>query len=369
MLYLYDKHNKLLAPCKETEFKSHGLLERQDLAKWIELNPAILGEDLMIITTEYDRFDKTNERLDLLGIDKEGNLVVIELKRDDSGKSVDLQAIKYAAYCSTLSLADLVDMYIRYQKQKGITLTQEESQKTILDFIDNDDFEELNDRPRIILVAKEFRPEVTASVLWLRKFAIDITCVKWDPYELADGQVAINSSVLIPLPEAKDFVIQAERKEIIEHSKTVTQTETVQFFSQCIDVLKKKLPREYLEPAPKSYYQISTGLSGVHFEWGFHGRPRSSFGVELHFEKGNKESNLALYSACAQLKQQLESALNETVIFQQVWGKAWARLYVEKQQGKITDDLRDWAVEKMQILIQVLQPELDKKKELTSCWS
>jgi hypothetical protein len=362
MLYLYDKRNKSLSPCKETEFKSHGLLERQDLAKWIELNPSILGEELMIVTTEYDRFDKTNERLDLLSIDKEGNLVVIELKRDDSGKSVDLQAIKYAAYCSTLSLSDLIDMYVRYQNQKGSTLSQEEAQKAILDFIDNDDFEEFNDRPRIILVAKEFRPEVTASVLWLRKFALDITCVKWDPYELSDGQVAVNSSVLIPLPEAKDFVIQAERKETVEHSKTLTQTEYVQFFSQCVELLKIKLPREYVTPTPKSYYQIPTGISGVHFEWGFHGRPRSSFGVEIHFEKGNKESNLALFSACAQLKAQLESVLHETLILQQDWGKTWARLYIEKQQGKITDELKNWAVDKIQLLIQILQPELDKAK-------
>ena len=86
----------------------------------------------------------------------------------------------------------------------------------------------------------------------------------------------------------------------------------------------------------------------MHFEWGFHGRPRSSFGVELHFEKGNKELNRGLLSACTKLKDKLEKALNETIIIQQDWGKVWARLYIEKQQGKITDDLRDWAVEKMQ---------------------
>ena len=363
MLYIYDKQNKSLMPCKETEFKSHGLLERHDLAKWVEQNPTILGEELLIISSEYDRFDKTNERLDLLSLDKDGNLVVIELKRDDSGKTVDLQAIKYAAYCSTLRLADLVEMHVKYQKQKGVEITSEAAQASILDFIENDDFEELNDRPRIILVAKEFRPEVTASVLWLRKFALDISCVKWDTYELTNGNVAVNSSVLIPLPEAKDFIIQAEKKDIAEHSKTLTQSEYVQFFSQCVELLNKKLPRQYALPTPKAYYLIPTGISGVHFEWGFHGRPRSSFGVELHFEKGNKESNQSLLSACKQLTDKLEKELMETVVFQEDWGKNWARLYIEKQQGKITDDLRDWAVEKMYILIQILQPELDKAKK------
>lgn len=363
MLYVYDKRKKVLSPCKETEFRRHGLLERQDLSKWVEQYPAILGEELLVVTSEYDRFDKTSERLDLLAIDKDGNLVVVELKRDDSGKSVDLQAIKYAAYCSTLRLGDLVDMYTRYQKQKGNSLTLESAQQAILDFIENDDFEELNDRPRIVLVASEFRPEVTASVLWLRKFGMDIACVKWDAYELPEDVVAFNTSILIPLPEAKEFIIQVEKKEIAEHTKSLTQNEYVQFFSQCLESLKKRLPQEYVAPSPKSYYQILTGLGSVHFEWGFHGRPRSSFGVELHFEKGNKEQNQALIMACARLKDRLESDLGEPLVIQKDWGRAWARIYVEKQQGKMTDDLRDWAVDKMYTLIQILQPELDKIKK------
>ena len=363
MLYMYDKRKKSLTPCKETEFRSHGLLERQDLSKWVEQYPTILGEELLIVTSEYDRFDKTNERLDLLAIDKDGNLVVIELKRDDSGKSVDLQAIKYAAYCSTLRLTDIVGMYTRYHKQKGTDIPAEAAQQTILDFIDNDDFEELNDRPRIILVAKEFRPEVTASVIWIRKFGLDISCVKFDPYELSEDHVAFNTSVLIPVPEAKDFIIQIEKKDIAEHSKTLTQTEYVQFFSQCIESLKKRLPRDYATPSTKSYYQMPTGMSGIHFEWGFHGRPRSSLGVELHFEKSNREQNQALFSKCAELKNRLETEIGEPIVLQKEWGKTWARMYVEKQQGKITDDLKEWAVEKMQILIQVLQPELNKIKK------
>jgi hypothetical protein len=362
MLYVYDKKKKVLAPCRETEFGAHGLLERQDLAKWIELNPAILGEELLIITSEYDRFDKTNERLDLLAIDRDGNLVVIELKRDDSGKSVDLQALKYAAYCSTLRLADLVEMHIRHQKHKGTDLSAESAQQAILDFIVNDDFEEFNDRPRIMLVAREFRPEVTASVLWLRKFGMDITCVKWDPYELSEDCVAFNSSVLIPLPEAKDYIIQTEKKEIAEHTKTLSQIEYDRFYTLCIESLKKRLPREYAPPSSKFYYQISTGLRGVHFEWSFHGRPRSSFAVELHFEKGSREQNQAMLLTCSQGKDRLEHELGGTVVVEKEWGKTWSRLYIEMKEGKMTDALREWAVETMAKLIQLLQPELEKIK-------
>lgn len=356
---MYDKRNKALTPCKETEFSSHKLLERRDLSKWVEQYPAILGEELLVVTSEYDRFDKTNERLDLLAIDKDGNLVVIELKRDDSGRSVDLQAIKYAAYCSTLRLGDLVDLYSRYQKQKGVELSKEAAQQIILDFVDNSDFEDLNDRPRIILVSKEFRPEVTASVLWLRTFGLDISCVKWDPYELSEDCIVLNSSVLIPLPEAKDFIIQCEKKENAEHTKTLTHTEYIHFFSVCVESLKKQLSLECASPTAKSYYQIQTGLSGVHFEWWFHSRPRSSFGVELHFEKpNNKEYNQGLLSKCAEVKARLEAEIGQSVVFQPEWGKTGARIYIETEQCEITEFLKDWAVEKMRIFIQVLQPVL-----------
>lgn len=363
MLYTYDKRRKTLAPCKETEFRAHGLLERQDIEKWVEQNPDILGEELLIITTEYDQFDKTNERLDLLAIDKEGNLVVIELKRDDSGKNVDLQALKYAAYCSTHRLDDLVAMHAKYLKQKGSAVTADAARQKILDFIESDDFEELSDRPRIILVSKDFRPEVTASVLWLRKFGMDISCVKLDLYQLSDDAVAVNSSVLIPLPEAEEYLVKAERKEMAEHTQSVTKTEYVQFYARCVEALRKKLPGDYAPPTPRAHYQIPTGIGSVHFEWGFHGRPRSSFGVELHFEKGNKETNLTILAACVTAKSALEAALGEKVVIQKDWGKVWARILVEKQEGKFTDQLRDWAVEKMYAMITVLQPEIDKLKK------
>jgi hypothetical protein len=37
-------------------------------------------------------------------------------------------------------------------------------------------------------------------------------------------------------------------------------------------------------------------------------------------------------------------------------------LYIEYPSGNITEDLKNWAVEKMEVLIKVLQPEIDKFK-------
>ena len=122
------------------------------------------------------------------------------------------------------------------------------------------------------------------------------------------------------------------------------------------------LPRQYPLPSPKSYYSIPTGISGIHFEWGFHGRPRNGFGVKLHFEKGSKEFNRKTIEIIEKIKLQIEQSLGEKVIFQKDWGKNWSRLYIEKNEGRMTEELKDWTVKKMKILIEILQPELDKIK-------
>lgn len=362
MLFVYDKKKDEFSANEETDFRSHEIMERQHIEKWVADFPEVIGEELLIITTEYDKFDKTKERLDLLALDKNGKLVIVELKREESGKSVELQALKYAAFCSTLTMDDITSLRKESIGQNGKKQTDEEIRKELFDFIENDEFEELDDKPRIMLVAKEFRAEVTASVLWLRKFGIDVSCIKLTPYKIDDDRIAIVSSIIIPLPEAEEYIIKSERKEGIEKPLTRTQEEYVEFYRGLVRSIREKVTVSFRERNPKSYYQIPTGIGGVHFEWGFHGRPRSSFGVELHFEKADKDENRKLLKEMEKLKDKIEQEAGENVVLQQDWGKKWSKLYLEKNEGKMTDELKKWAVEKMTILYNLLQPELDKLK-------
>jgi RecB family endonuclease NucS len=93
-MYQIDKNQNNILSIKEATFASLHYKERENLQEWIAKNPNIFGEDLLIIQKEFDWFSDTKERLDLLAIDKEWNLVVIENKLDDTWRDVVWQASK-----------------------------------------------------------------------------------------------------------------------------------------------------------------------------------------------------------------------------------------------------------------------------------
>ncbi len=138
------------------------------------IRPASANE-LLIIQKEFTGFD-TNERPDLLALDKKGALVLIENKLDDSGKDVTWQALKYASYCSSLKTDNVVKIFQEYLEDSG---NPGKCARTLIAaFVDKDDPDEQarshkENTQRIILIAANFRKEVTSTVLWAAQ------CLRW----------------------------------------------------------------------------------------------------------------------------------------------------------------------------------------------
>ena len=87
-----------------------------------------------------------NERLDLLAVDSDGKVVVIELKRDDSGADAHWQAIKYASYLHHASAGDFIRMLSEHE---GIP--QDTAENKLQQHLGADDLNALNHDQRIIL--------------------------------------------------------------------------------------------------------------------------------------------------------------------------------------------------------------------------
>ena len=195
----------------EASLQQVGLQERRDLQRWITRHPDLVGEGLLLITSEFDRWElreqRVDDRLDVLFLDSEGCLVVAELKRDRASDTTDVQALKYAAFCSTLTVDDVVEEFVRFH-----AVDDAASRDAILSHAPQIEEEGLGGT-KIRLVAGSFGPSVTSVVLWLRDFGVDIGCVQVTARLLDGERATITARQLLPLPVAEDYTVRRRRRE------------------------------------------------------------------------------------------------------------------------------------------------------------
>ncbi len=111
--------DKKIVPIERTTFAKLGLRERQDIQALVKSKIDVLCPDTLVVAEEFGEWEDSKRRIDLLGVDKSANLVVIELKRTEDGGHMDLQAVRYAAMISTLTFHKLVEIYGYYLQKKA----------------------------------------------------------------------------------------------------------------------------------------------------------------------------------------------------------------------------------------------------------
>lgn len=205
-----------LVPIKTTTFSEVGFRERADLQQLLKQQIEVIVPDILIISEEFGDWADSKRRIDLLAIDKEANLVVIELKRTEDGGHMELQALRYAAMVSALTFDDAVHALEQYLAGTGQDVDARASMLEFLDW-DDPDAEEFPKDVRLILAAAEFSKEITTTVLWLNDHGLDVRCIRLRPYNDA-GRLLIDVQQLIPLPEAEDYQIKIRDKKIVERA-------------------------------------------------------------------------------------------------------------------------------------------------------
>ncbi len=211
---LYRLTDTKLTPIPETGFAVEGLKERSDLQASIRDQIDIVAPDAMVLAEEYAQWDGSQRRIDLLALDKDANLIVIELKRTTDGGFMDLQAIRYASMVSSMTFEQAVQAHTAYLGSRGL---DEDAGERILGFLgwEEADENEFAQQVHIILASAEFSRELTTAVLWLRDHDVEIRCVRLQPYRVGDV-LLINAEQVIPLPEADEYHVKVREKNRVE---------------------------------------------------------------------------------------------------------------------------------------------------------
>lgn len=315
-MFLIEKNTNSIKSLVKKSFSELGFKERSHLQEWIASNSEALGEKLLIIQKEFSGFADTYERLDLLAIDKNGNLVIIENKLDDSGRDVTWQALKYASYCSTLKNEQIKSIY---QSYLNTTEPGANAEEKIIEFLEEDSFTDLvlnqNMRQRIILISANFRKEVTSTVIWLMKFKVQLQCFKATPYEL-NGQHLLSLDQIIPTKDAQDFIISMNSKEQEESSqeKEILNRHKLRlkFWGEFLNAIKGKSTVFQSSNPTKdnTLYAGGTDITYVSFTVII---TETYAGVALNIARLEKEENKVIFDALVKHRDAIDKAFGKVL--------------------------------------------------------
>jgi len=198
MLRVGDKED--VSTLETVSLKEEGFRE-DDLREWIINSPeSILGEDFRLVGREVS-VKQIGDGIDLLVIDRDANVVAIELKRGVLKPKVDFQGLKYAAYTSHWDYSKLRDQFEKFKSTSwGRTLYEEETTFTeVLDEFCNEDYT-LNQDQRIVFVGESVRERLDIVLRWLSDRSIDISVIEFQL--LKDGdRLYLDAEQTIPTPE------------------------------------------------------------------------------------------------------------------------------------------------------------------------
>jgi len=160
---LWGVHNEALALLPK-----HKLDNEDRLETWIAQDPSLLGMNILVIGRQV--VTDFGKKIDLLAIDEEGDLVVIELKRDKTPRDVVAQVLDYASWVNGLAAEDIIAKASDYLKKPLA--------HAFKDRFDAPLPESLNKSHRLLIVASELDDSSERIVQYLSSVcSLDINVV------------------------------------------------------------------------------------------------------------------------------------------------------------------------------------------------
>jgi hypothetical protein len=181
-----------------TAVKRSSLANENTLEGWIAANPKLIGLDILVIGQQI--ITDFGGRIDILGIDREGDLTVIELKRDRTPRDIVAQILDYASWISSLTTRRIHDIAFDKMGKK--------LEANFNEFFDSPLPENLNENHNMVIVASEFDPSSRRIVEYLaERHGISINSVFFNVFE-DDGETYMTTDWLL------------DQQEVIERSET-----------------------------------------------------------------------------------------------------------------------------------------------------
>ena len=364
---IYELNDDSIREISQTTFSTAGVTERGDLQRLLRKQINVIAPDTLVVSEEFGEWEDSRRRIDLLAIDRDANLVVIELKRTEDGGHMDLQAIRYAAMVSTMTFEKIVGIYGRYLQRIGDSL---DPRASILSFLDRDAVEEeqFAKDVRIVLASAEFSKELTTAVLWLTKGGLDIRCVRMRPYQ-DGGRVLLDVQQVIPLPEAAEYQVQVREKEQRGREERAERYGIrLRFWKTLLRAASDKTTlHANISPGEYNWVGAGSGIRGLGFNYVIR---QEDANVELYIDRGagQDEANNQIFEWLLERRVAIEKTFGGPLSWMRLDEKRGCRIACNLTDGGYRSEETLWPeihgkmIDSMVKLEQSLRPHLETWK-------
>ena len=235
MIYSVDIKDKTILlkdDCEETTFKNWGLVENS-VENFICEHPEILfEEEENCILVGRHAVDEARGINDLMAINGDGDLILIELKRDkqdikNRAEQLEFQAIRYCASLAKIKNPEelVSSSYAKYLEKfepnyQDDLIPYERARKQLNEFLISNKCEDhFNEKQKIILVASDYDETTLSACAWLIKNGVDIRLVKITPIEISDKK-ELSVSVIMPTKDESEYYVGLVKRDATRSNKT-----------------------------------------------------------------------------------------------------------------------------------------------------
>ncbi len=236
---MYNIKGKKAEKIEAVTFSDLGMQEH-DIEEILRCSIDMLcdDEESMLIVGRQVKNEK-HGRSDLTAVDNNGNIILIEIKRDrrdieNRKEAFEFQAIRYAASYATIESPDVLvkKVYAPYiekyrsEFELGELTSYELGIRKLNEFLHVNEAEKsFNKKQKIVLVASDFDEQTLSAVAWLNSNDVDMSCYKLTPYKLNED-IYLHTEKLLPVTNCDDYYVNLMDKSlpaIVKKNKNITR--------------------------------------------------------------------------------------------------------------------------------------------------
>lgn len=168
--------------------------EEAVLEDWLESNPDGIVEDGRILIIGRQALTNFGGFIDLIGLTREGDVVVVELKRDRTPRDTIAQSLEYVSFAERLNTAQLEGILRSYLNDDSLSLAEHHREYFELD---SDEAVAFNKDQRIVIVGQHVTPEIRQTAIFLRSKGVRVTCVEFTFFQANGGTRLLSQEIVV----------------------------------------------------------------------------------------------------------------------------------------------------------------------------